>query len=792
MTLLTPADTRRPKPGLELSFHSSLGLVGISAHSERAKKWLMNRFGEKVTEPFEPRLRSDIPNLGSVTVTAELAANVEAEAANLGFVTQWNPASQKEIDLEEKHKNARRARPNAEKQLGTELQSAGETPETKSRSPYRQNAFFLLDARADATTQHIRRLQNRAEVLLEMRKPLESSVLPFLRRAHVTREDILSAVQKLEDGQSRIREELQWLHAGPKGDCLPAESASLASLTALLSTLSKGDGRQGAIATHNLAVLSHALAFEQENTSGASVQSLKDAWTGALSLWQSVYKKEEFWDFMSERVLAWRDPSVSDGDLQQARKNFAEQLLLPHRQLAAEYFASGAYDFARIHLQVMHTASSWIGSGKRMVSELATEMVRHARSLLDEALLAVREDVLSPLESAQKRDRLTRAEIEIVNVGSKAIANLTLFPEMQESNEVLRDRVAQCLRTLSIRYYNQLDDAQNAIRLAGVALGYAQTASCRTHIANDKKLLEYRALRDEAIALANEHQYTKAAEKLETAKGIVPEDERSQLEELLETCGRNAILEGVDTKQNSPTLRTVNGIGATFYGRRDYDKSSNSYITTHFFTFLFFPVVPLGAYRVVSTGANSYRIFGKVPLSKIAIWYRRLVLSGIAIFFLYSAIQSNTSSPSTSTVPSHSTQGYSVPSTPSTTYVPAAPAYNSDQTSKDWRRQEKNAIENERRDLDQKETQLNQMKQELKQLNSQIDAFEQEFNLLKREYPDGLPHDIYLDYKEKVRRHDLLVVQHNNLLEDYKSQAQQYDQDVERFNTHVREYNSQR
>lgn len=84
------------------------------------------------------------------------------------------------------------------------------------------------------------------------------------------------------------------------------------------------------------------------------------------------------------------------------------------------------------------------------------------------------------------------------------------------------------------------------------------------------------------------------------------------------------------------------------------------------------------------------------------------------------------------------------------------------------------------------------MKQELKQLNSQIDAFEQEFNLLKREYHDGLPHDIYLDYKEKVRRHDLLVVQHNNLLEDYKSQAQQYDQDVERFNTHVREYNSQR
>jgi hypothetical protein len=660
------------------------------------------------------------------------------------------------------------------------------------RSPYRQNGFFLLDARADATTQDIRRLQNRASVLLEMRKPLESTVLPFLRRAQVSREDILSAVQKLEDGQSRIREELQWLHGGPKGECLPSEGTSLASLTTLLSKLSKAGGRQGAIATHNLAVLNHALAFEQENASGASVQSRKDAWTGAFSLWQTVYKNEEFWDFMSERVAAWEDPSVSDGDLQQARKDFAEGLLIPHKQMASEYFASGAYDIARIHIQVIQQACNWIDSANRLISELSTEVVRHTRSLLDDALLEVREDVLSPLDNVQKSERLKRAEIEIVNVGSKAIANLTLFQEMHESNEVLGDQVAQSLRVLSIRYYNQLDDPTNAIRLAAVALGYARTASCKVNITQDKALLEYRALRDAAIELANQHQYRKAAEKLEAATQIVPEGERSQLEELLATCGRNAILDGVDTKKNAPSLSTLNGIGATFYGKRDYHKPSDSYVTTHFFTFLFFPVIPLGAYRVVSTGANSYRIFGKVPLSKPATWYRWLVLCSIAILFLYSAIQSNTSSPSASTVPSNNTQGYPVPSTPPTTYVPAAPAYNSGQTSDDWRYQKKSAIETERRNLDQKETQLHQMKQHLKQLNSQIDAFEEEFNLLKQEYPDGLPHDIYLDYKEKARRHDLLVVQHNNLLEDYKSQAQQYDQEVEQFNIRVREYNSQR
>jgi hypothetical protein len=599
----------------------------------------------------------------------------------------------------------------------------------------------------------------------------------------------------LEDGQSRILEELRWLHAGPKGDCLPSESTSLGSLTTLLSTFSKANGRQGAIATHNLAVLNHALAFEQENGSGTSLQSRKDAWIGALSLWQSVYQREEFWDFMSERVSAWGDPSVSDGDLQRARKDFADQLLVPHRQLVMEYFASGAYDFARIHIQVIYAASSWIGSAKRLISELSTEMVRHTRSQLDDSLLAVREDVLSPLESRQKKERLTRAEIEIVNVGSKAIANLTLFQEMQESNEVLGDQIAQCLRSLSIRYYNQLDDSQNAIRLAAVALGYARTASSKARIAQDKELLEYRALRDEAIVLVNLHQYSKAAEKLEAAKRIAPEDERGQLEELLETCGSNAILDGVDTKQNSPTLATLNGIGARFYGKRDYHEPSNSYVTTHFFTFLFFPVIPLGAYRVVSAGANSYRIFGKVPLSKVAIWYRRLVLCAVAIFFVYASIESNTSSPSSSSLSSTNPQGYSVPSTTptnSTTYAPSVPRYDSDQASANWRRQENTAIEIERQDLRQRQNRLLQMKQEVKQLGTQIDTFEEEFNRLKQEYPEGLPHDIYSDYKEKVRQHDLLVTRHNSLLDDYKSQAQQYDQDVDRFNIRVREYNSHR
>ncbi len=407
------------------------------------------------------------------------------------------------------------------------------------RSPYSQNAFFFLDAKADATIQDIRRLQNRADILLGMGKPLESTILPFLKRIHVSREEILSGVQKLENGQSRIREELQWLHAGPKGECMPSGSSSLASLSTLLGTLAKSDGRQGAIAAHNLAVLNHALAYEfereQEQENSASIPLRLSVWTITLDLWRSVYQREEFWDFMSERVAAWADPTAAEGDLQQARREFAEQLLVPHKQLATDYFRSGAYESARLHIQVIQSATSWIAAGNRLLAEFYNEIIRHARNLLDGALLTVNEDVLSQLTRDQKRGRLLQAEKDIIAVAVRATVGLSQLQEMKDLTDLLGDQIGECLRAISIRYFNQLDDSHNALRLTKVALGYARTESCKTQIVSDNEYLEYRILCDDSAELASQNQYEKAAKKLEQARKIAPKNEREQLEQLLVT-----------------------------------------------------------------------------------------------------------------------------------------------------------------------------------------------------------------------------------------------------------------
>jgi len=76
---------------------------------------------------------------------------------------------------------------------------------------------------------------------------------------------------------------------------------------------------------------------------------------------------------------------------------------------------------------------------------------------------------------------------------------------------------------------------------------------------------------------------------------------------------------------------SVNGIGTRYYGRREKGRDG-SYVTTEWFTVLFIPLLPLGSYRVWSTGGGGWylllattdRIADPVPLN----WFQVLSVYG--------------------------------------------------------------------------------------------------------------------------------------------------------------------
>jgi len=74
-----------------------------------------------------------------------------------------------------------------------------------------------------------------------------------------------------------------------------------------------------------------------------------------------------------------------------------------------------------------------------------------------------------------------------------------------------------------------------------------------------------------------------------------------------------------------PTLYTLNGIGTGVYGNRDFDPATGTYIKTLCICLVFLPVVALSAYRVADADNGAWYFLGKVPLSRFAAGWNKMV-----------------------------------------------------------------------------------------------------------------------------------------------------------------------
>jgi hypothetical protein len=119
-------------------------------------------------------------------------------------------------------------------------------------------------------------------------------------------------------------------------------------------------------------------------------------------------------------------------------------------------------------------------------------------------------------------------------------------------------------------------------------------------------------LDEEALALG---EATEAVPRIEESLG-----------KLRALAHRERVFGGLLPITSAPSLRTVNGMGFGVYGRSDYDRETNSYVTTHCFCFVFLPIFPVGRYRVIAQD-KGYRFMGQLPLTT---WNRVHLAVGIA------------------------------------------------------------------------------------------------------------------------------------------------------------------
>ncbi|HET6144286.1 MAG TPA: hypothetical protein VFE02_12330 [Candidatus Acidoferrales bacterium] len=811
--LQSRADVRQPKPGLELSFHSGMGLVTIEAHSERAKKWLEHRFG-KVTESLEPRLTKEIPNLGFALCGSQVASQIEADVSELGLVTQWDPASQEEIDTASE--NTHRYRSAEEVIVEIEKAEPGPAPHSRVErqyiDPYSDNPFLVLGLRSDVSGKDVSRAADRLLKWIEIGEvPEVEEFLPFLEPKRPDKERIKRASKELEDPRIRLRSELYWpspVFTGFEACQTFLKSGQYSELVsrcedAVVNGIANRDNAKktnpqldAALAIHYLAVFYHAsaLAGPGGNNNRLSVGAPPSDWVRAFKFWSLVIGDNGFWEYLGSRGRLLNDPRFDASFVSQLRIQLPLEILRINITCALESLEDGDSNAFLLNTEII-TESPFGSNTEQALKELATPLQMRFDKILGEIRPALSETAITQNCSTLKppsngkgfEGTIDAQKLTAYLYGIEESINKKLIPigklvketglkKTAPGQEIL-DSLAYVFRAMSLVLNNRGGMPNSALRLTNLAQGYAAGPDCTAKLAEDQQTLIFLSLQNDALDLANDSRYKESLLKLEEARQFASSDEdRQTVDKWIETANRNIALEGTKAIESAPPLGTVNGIGTKLYGGRNHDSHSGTHVATLYFTFFYIPIVPIAAYRVKVVGTNRYQFYGKVPLARSAF----IAPAIIALIILAMVISGNSDNSGVSTTPrvisspaSTTSPTYSIPTPPN----PSSPPYTGPPTGSLVTKGELGAW------LDWEKTRLDTEQNELDRL---IHKSDQDRVNLKRQFAElgSSPSDEEVDYYNRAKD------QFNARLKILKARAKQDEADMSRYNSEVDRYNS--
>jgi hypothetical protein len=613
---------------------------------------------------------------------------------------------------------------------------------------------------ADVELKDIYRRQNRLEIALEMGDPDSSTNgFHFLPPLTLSRETVLEAVHRLENESTRLCEELFWVH-GLQGK-IDLNGANTDDILAGLRSQTDSNTTKGAIAQHNVAVILTCLAVESK--SGKCL----DYWKDALKYWTSTTRNSIFWQFLEDRSPLLESDSTACAQLKQDVGSVLSEAI-------GEEIWSSIRDRDFRHVASIVGAVSEHTDWLPIDDEL-TNLARQVSADASSRAGAVIDQLGNIQEDADKsvvRRLLTDAEKDFHNLTQEIDPIFDCFGKSISAD--WPNTKATVLEKLSIAYFNHLDDNDEALRLVVEATNCATDPDLKSRLVDDWRHVQQSIMIAEAVKLMEAGQHAEAEQKLSGALPLATETQKNVILDLQQVCRRARVFKDVDGSKKSPTLYTLNGIGATFYGHRNYDKETNSYVTTHWFTILFVPIIPIAAYRVSSAGSNSYSIYGRVPLSPFLKKYRWVVLAAIVLLIIWANMGSNSTS-ATSNVPPSGNPSYSTP-----------PTYSSSSAQAESAR-----IEAERAELKRINAALDLEKQAIDGQEGSLDESQSYIKSIKETYTaKDIPDSVRDRFNETINDYNARLPEYKREIRKYNDGVQEFERRRAAFNARVQRYNA--
>src|SRR5579872_5395716 len=194
----------------------------------------------------------------------------------------------------------------------------------RSASPelYARNAFRVLQLPTSATDREVARRKSTVEKAIAHGltiPPGAGAALPTPACQDLV--EVAAAAHRLSDPRQRIIDELFWFWPASEDDESIAKLRENAVQDAEVAWFEREDTPEdSSIACHNLAVLHHLRALDQEGSvrTAESAEATR-AWEKAYRRWAQVLAEPATWDYLANRVRTIGDPRISAQSIREIR-----------------------------------------------------------------------------------------------------------------------------------------------------------------------------------------------------------------------------------------------------------------------------------------------------------------------------------------------------------------------------------------------------------------------------------------------------------------------------------------
>lgn len=251
---------------------------------------------------------------------------------------------------------------------------------------YARNGFRIMALPAHVDEAELERQSARLLTRLKLAGPgaLNKHSIRVGYDEHMRVEDPGACISQLRDPRRRLLCEMFWPHISDDLFAAIKSERHIASprVTGTLLEFAKaGNGREGVLAQHALAIAHHNQAIANEMAFGTGqTEWNKTHWELALRFWGQALGSKAFWDYFAERAGAYDDFRVRPEDILALRTQLPEIILRFNAMFAQIYAQRSKHEATKSHLAFIGACS--------FPAEVKTKVLRSAAQVLAGARLA--------------------------------------------------------------------------------------------------------------------------------------------------------------------------------------------------------------------------------------------------------------------------------------------------------------------------------------------------------------------------------------------------------------------